>query len=165
MDEQRMNRTNDEIEALLREGASGEIGEGTGRVAARVTSRIRSSGALRSWSASAVLAADEGGVPRWFAVAAVLAIAVGFGWLVFGGAGGAGAPADLAPIVAEETASEEAEGWLARAEGLFLEVRQRPDEAIRHEARALVDAAGELAIRVLEGMPAELLRTRVEEKG
>ena len=167
-DTTRNNRTNDEIEALLREQAGQEAREGTGRVARRVVSQLRTDVDLRARRDAPRLSAifdDEGGVPRWFLAAAVVAISALAGWLVFGpsagttgGPGGAGGPGGI-DIAADSPAALPDPGMFEVSPRQLLAQMVKPqNEMFRREARALVGAGWELAGRVLSGIPVELVK-------
>jgi hypothetical protein len=163
------NRTNDEIEALLREGAEGEICETGGRVSHRVVARLRSDPALRMRGGAGRIGAfldDEGQIPRWFLAAAVVAIMALVGWLLVGPSGAPGpGSGGTAPSIAGANALPDPAMFDASAQRLLALAVAPPNDMLKREARALVGAGWELAGRVLNGIPVELVKPIAEQRG
>ena len=160
-------KTDAEIEALLREAAPGEAahsaGDETGRVAQRVRGRLRSDAALRQRAGNDGLEAwleDEGRVPRWFIGAAAAAVLAVVGWVTFGPSAPETTPG--AGDTVANRADEDGVGFGSMPDRLMRWTggaeRWADAEPLRREARALMDVAGELAGRVIAGMPPEFLR-------
>lgn len=168
-------RTSDEIEALLREEAPGEVRAAHGRVGRAVTARLRRDAGLRRRVDGVRVGAmfdDDGGVPRWYLAAAMVALAALAGWRVFGPGdgvgGGVGAP-DGIPGPGAVTEGGPAHGlpdpelFEVTPQGLIALALEPQNERLRREARALVGLGHELAERVVGGVPTAILEKREGE--
>ncbi len=155
----RKTRTSDEIEALLRDNARSQGLRTGGRIARAVESRLRTDTGLRRRIDAEGLEAwteDDGRVPRWFIGAAAAAVLAAVGWVALGPAGPGVRPGPATERQPMAEAGGAGEDGIGSVSGRLLDLAGA--EPLRREARALIGVAGELAERVIVGVPPELLR-------
>lgn len=160
-------KTSAEIEALLREGAGDELRRGAGasggRIARDVAARVRGDSGLRRRAGGPGLEAwveDEGRIPRWFIGAAAAAVVGIVAWIALAPAPPRGTTGVGEGRTAESGSEFDGPLWSPdRLMHLTGGAEQWADaEPLRREARALMGVAGELAGRVISGVPQEFLR-------